>query len=33
MIKTSHPASQFRYVYRPSRVKLPRWVFKVWAWL
>jgi hypothetical protein len=27
-----HPA-QFKYVYQPSRLRVPRWVAKVWAWL
>ena len=25
--------TEFRYVYRPSRVRLPRWMSLVWGWL
>jgi hypothetical protein len=24
--------ARFKYVYQPSRVRVPRWVAKVWAW-
>ena len=24
--------SDFRYVYRPSRLRVPRWVSRVWGW-
>jgi hypothetical protein len=33
MTKNPLPASQFRYLYRPSRVRWPRWASRVWAWL
>lgn len=30
-----HPSqpSPFRYVYRPARVRLPRWFFQAISWL
>jgi hypothetical protein len=33
MMTNNSPHRQFRYLYRPSRVRVPRWVSKVWAWL
>jgi len=23
----------YRYLYRPSRQRVPRWLYRLWAWL
>jgi hypothetical protein len=27
-----NPAA-YRYLYRPSRQRVPRWLYRLWAWL
>jgi hypothetical protein len=33
MMENEMRPAMHRYVYRPSRVRVPRWISLVWGWL